>query len=128
MTQNDRVLALLRQRGDQGLNTADLMAPAVDGRKPILRLAARIFDLQQQGYRIRSVRRSNATVSYFLVGERELGRPLSEAEAPARREQASPGSVPSQEGVRLAAAVQESQEGLFDTGEFAPKPSYRDAA
>ena len=101
MTQNDRVLALLRQRGDQGLNTVDLMAPAVDGGKPILRLAARIFDLQQQGHRIRSVRRSNATVSYFLVEE-----PREAAQEPAG----------------------EPSEPLFDTSGLRARGSYRDAA
>ena len=100
MTQTDRVLKLLRQRGEEGLNTVDLMAPAVDGGKPILRLAARIFDLQQQGYRIRSERRINSTHSYFLVDE-----PVSAVQEP----------------------VGDPSGALFDSSGLVARGDYRDA-
>lgn len=69
MSQVDRVLAALR---NGPLNTADFLAPNVcDGGKPIIRLAARIHDLQERGYRVETRRRLNSTVDYFLVGEPE---------------------------------------------------------
>ena len=123
MTRRQLVLHLLREAGPRGVTTAELLQAGCGSR-----YGGRLFELREQGHVIEGERLREGSWRYRLVHDPELGRLLSEAEAPAKREQASPGSVPSQEGVRLAAAVQESQEGLFDTGEFAPRPSYRDAA
>lgn len=89
MTQNERVLALLRDRGLRGLNTVDLHAPTCDHGKPILRLAARVRDLQDQGFAIRSERKSNGTATYFLMSdaERNVGKP----ERPALPSEPPPG-------------------------------------
>lgn len=45
----------------------DFLPPTIDGRKPILRLAARIYDLRQRGYKIRDERTESGMVDYFLV-------------------------------------------------------------
>ena len=73
VTQNDRVLKLLRAREGEGINTTDLMAPAADGGKPILRLAARIDDLRKRGHGFEVRRRSNGTVTYVLLHDAERG-------------------------------------------------------
>jgi Helix-turn-helix domain len=66
MTQRDRVLRAL-EHGP--VSTTDFVHAPTDGGKPILRLAARIHDLQCAGYRIRSERRLNGTCTYFLLRE-----------------------------------------------------------
>lgn len=54
LSQNQRVLALLRSRGEQGVSPVDFAAPnVVDGQAPIMRLAARIKDLRDDGLPIR---------------------------------------------------------------------------
>lgn len=67
MTQNDRILRALR---NGPVNPVDFQAPRVcDGGAPILRVAARINDLQANGHRIRSDRADNRTSTYTLVQE-----------------------------------------------------------
>ena len=73
MTQNERVLKLLRARAGEGVNTTDLMAPDADGGKPILRLAARIDDLRRRGHGFEVRRRSNGTTTYVLLHDAERG-------------------------------------------------------
>jgi hypothetical protein len=66
-SQRDRVLKALRDAGPNGVDTTAFLAPSViDGQKPILRLAARVRDLRDQGHRITSQRLMNGTVRYFL--------------------------------------------------------------
>ena len=51
--QKARVLAALRIRGAHGITAADFAAGRViDGHKPIMRVAARILELRQDGHRI----------------------------------------------------------------------------
>lgn len=71
VTQCDRVLAYLEQYGY--VNTVDFMAPEVcDGGLPIIRLAARIYDLRVQGHHIDDLKEANGTVTYLWRGvERE---------------------------------------------------------
>lgn len=53
MTQTDRVLAALHDAGPTGVTQVDFSLPhVVDGGAPITRLAARIKDLRDQGFRI----------------------------------------------------------------------------
>lgn len=53
MTQTRRVLAALRMRGARGITAADFAAGRViDGNKPIMRVAARILELRQDGHEI----------------------------------------------------------------------------
>lgn len=80
MTQSARVLAALR-RGP--VNTTDFaQLPVIDGWKPVLRIAARIFDLQQQGHRITTSRRSNGTVDYILADDVEEDGVTTAVETP----------------------------------------------
>lgn len=54
MTQEQRILTVLRQRGAQGTTQADWKDrdDVVDGGSAITRLAARVRDLRDQGHRI----------------------------------------------------------------------------
>ncbi len=55
LTQTARVKRLLDQRGRQGLTAVDFaQTPTADGGPPILRVAARVNDLKNQGYDIRT--------------------------------------------------------------------------
>jgi hypothetical protein len=52
-TQTERVLRLLERRGPHGVTAVDFQLPDIaDGGKPILRVAARILELRDQGHRI----------------------------------------------------------------------------
>lgn len=141
MTQRDRILAALR-RGP--VNTvAFCQAPVIDGGKPILRIAARIFDLQQQGYLITTRRRSNATVDYVLVGgvERSDSEPQETVEA--YPVEPAPDIGPSTAAASLSAPTDCTKEGaesdaasrapsevasdsLFPVEGFVSRPDYRD--
>lgn len=71
MTQRERLLRALRHGP---VNTTDFLAPRIiDAGAPITRVAARIFDLQQAGYGIRTERRINGTTTYTLTRDVELG-------------------------------------------------------
>jgi hypothetical protein len=53
MTQKQRILDALKNAGGRGVSTTDFLAPDVcDGGKPILRVAARILDLKNEGHTI----------------------------------------------------------------------------
>lgn len=143
MTQVQRVLALLRARGNDGLNTVDLHAPVCDGHAPIIRLAARIHDLQSAGYGIRSERKLNGTSTYFLTrdieeasgttaGEPSGASPTAGAFGAAHTEPDRPGdhaaAVPS--SPPLAETAPSCLSGvLFDAGEYASRTgAYPEAA
>ena len=50
LTQTQRVLRLAYARGDQGITAVDFQLPHVaDGGTPILRVAARILELEEEG-------------------------------------------------------------------------------
>ncbi len=91
-----RVLGLLRR---DVLNVCAVQElPTIDGREPILRLAARIGELRKAGCSIRTRREANGTATYALIsepGERDARRRSDERRRARKR----------------AAAVQES---LFD--------------
>lgn len=114
-----RVLNRLRQGP---ATTAQLLQPEVGG----CRFGARILELRELGFHIDAVRLGQSSSRYTLTHDPE--RALSEAKDSVRQEQASPGSVPSQEGVRLAAPAQEPAGSLFDADEFGQRDGYRDAA
>jgi hypothetical protein len=82
MTQNQRVLDYLERHGY--VNTVDFMAPEVcDGGRPIIRLAARIYDLRVQGHHIDDLKEANGTVTYLWRGvEREADGPREPASVP----------------------------------------------
>ena len=65
MTQKDRVLKALERSGAFGVTTVDA-ASGVLG-EPILRLAARIDELRQEGHVIKTVTLKNRTARYVLV-------------------------------------------------------------
>lgn len=65
-TQRSRVLAALRAH-PAGVNETAFAAPRVlDGGSPILRVAARIFELRSEGHDIRTARERNGTATYRL--------------------------------------------------------------
>ena len=51
-TQTQRVFGALRSRGDRGVSAVDFMPPTIDGGPPIMRLAARIYELREEGHEI----------------------------------------------------------------------------
>lgn len=69
VTQNDRVLAALKQAGKRGVTELDFEAPRVtDGGKPIRRLAARVCDLRNQGLPVLTVGERDGVAVYVLPG------------------------------------------------------------
>lgn len=64
MSDRQRILDAL-QKGP--VNPIMFQAPACDGGKPILRVAARISELRAAGDRITSQRQPNGTATYTLV-------------------------------------------------------------
>jgi hypothetical protein len=51
LTQRERVLRLLRQRGSRGVCAPDFLLPDIaDGGRPITRLAARVAELRAAGH------------------------------------------------------------------------------
>lgn len=65
MTQRDRLLYALRRAGTFGVSTVDA-AQGVYG-APILRLAARVKELRDEGFDIGTVRLPDGTAKYVLV-------------------------------------------------------------
>lgn len=135
MTQSQRVLAALR---NGPVNTTDFaQLPVIDGGKPVLRIAARIFDLQQQGYLITTRRRSNATVDYRLVGDVEQDGVTTAVEPPEGTDPTSAvplcitddaeSDVAPPLAPRVASDSPTSDEpGLFPVEGFVSRPDYRD--
>jgi hypothetical protein len=68
-TQKQRVLDQLRAH-PEGVNETAFAAPwVIDGGKPIQRVAARVFELRQEGFQIRTRRLANGTATYILESE-----------------------------------------------------------
>lgn len=138
MTQSERVLAALRKGPVNTVHFAQI--PVIDGGKPILRIAARVFDLQQQGYLITTRRRSNATVDYVLVGDVDRSDGLTaqatvETKAAEPRSDIGPSTIASacatdgvdESGVAPPAPSEVTSDSLFDDGDYASRSDYRDA-
>lgn len=69
MTQADRVLASLQRAGEHGVTQVDwLRSPTPDGGPSITRLAARIQDLKDRGYRF-EVRGTRAKCAVYVLVE-----------------------------------------------------------
>lgn len=67
MTQTSRVLRLLEHRGAYGVTAVDFQLPDVaDGGPPILRVAARILELREEGYHITDAGIRNKCKVYVL--------------------------------------------------------------
>jgi len=79
-SQNDRVLRLLRMRGEYGVTVNDFDrgkgVPAVDGGARITRLAARVTDLKDAGHNVEPVEKREGFTVYALLA------PLPERERP----------------------------------------------
>jgi hypothetical protein len=70
MTQVKRVRMALERAGKRGVTPVDFMGPIViDGGPPILRLAARILDLRNDGLAIEASTDPNGVARYVLVSE-----------------------------------------------------------
>lgn len=68
LTQTQRVLLALRAR-PEGITAADFMPPTIDGGKPIMRVAARIYDLREEGHRIADGGKRGTLDVYVLRAE-----------------------------------------------------------
>lgn len=78
LTQTQRVLRALRALGDHGVTSVDFLPPTVDGGPPILRVAARIHELREDGFVIQT-RRGSTVDKYVLIGQAQPGSPLRDA-------------------------------------------------
>jgi hypothetical protein len=68
MTQTERVLRALTSAGKRGITQVDFLRfPAIDGRGPITRLAARIQDLEDAGHIIERAGTRDKCVIYRLA-------------------------------------------------------------
>jgi hypothetical protein len=77
MTQRERVLTALEAHGVVGVKTTDFLLPdVIDDGSPIIRLAARVKDLRDEGYRIRSYTELNGVCRYVLVPNETVQGPV----------------------------------------------------
>jgi hypothetical protein len=83
LTQTQRVLRLLEQRGERGITAADLLPPVVDGLKPVGRLAARIDELRSRGLHIVTDRKGGGYARYILREPQRVAAAASAAPCPA---------------------------------------------
>lgn len=60
-TQRDQVLALLKSRGTEGISAIEL-----DRKFGIYRAAARVMELRELGWRIKTIKSPNKTALYIL--------------------------------------------------------------
>ena len=103
-TQRERVLAAARRFN--GVAQTDFLAPNVcDDGAPITRVAARLFELDQEGYAFECIGRRNRCKVFRLVSDPDIERTVSAAAHPARQSPSSPGAGverPAGEGSPLA--------------------------
>lgn len=67
MTQKQRILRMLHQRGALGVTPVDFAGPnVIDGGAPIMRVAGRINDLRNEGHVIRTFKKGQVA-KYVLV-------------------------------------------------------------
>lgn len=65
MTQKERILKALRAAGERGVTTVDMVNGSLG--EPILRGAARIEELRDEGFAIKTLKLKNRTARYVLV-------------------------------------------------------------
>jgi len=69
MTQTERVLAALKAVGPRGVTGYDFSGPVViDGGHRVMRVAARVLELREQGHPVETVGRRDGHVVYVLSG------------------------------------------------------------
>lgn len=113
LSQKDRVLRML-QRGP--VNTTDFLLPdVVDGRKPILRVAACVCQLRKSGYPIATTEAADGTATYTLT--------TSDAAAPGSDRTTT---APSPPVGGAAADPPPVGSALFNTDAYAPATSHYD--
>jgi hypothetical protein len=79
-TQVERVVAAARAQ--RGITQVDFLGPdTIDGGNPITRLAARVWDAEQQGYSFESTGKRQKCTVYHLVGEPSVGGPVGRSPA-----------------------------------------------
>lgn len=67
-TESDRILSALQSAGARGVMSSAFDAPhVVDGGAPIRRLAARIFDLKERGFRVEAHRDSTTGLARYVL-------------------------------------------------------------
>ena len=118
MTQKQRILAQLRAAGGRGVNPIDFLAPDVcDGGSPILRVAARILDLKNEGHVIDC--QTEAGVAVYVL----------RSSAPVVTHSQPVTEVVAMTGDRgTAGESPEEPSGLFDASMFEPETDYYEEA
>jgi hypothetical protein len=129
ITQNDRVLAALKQAGRSGITELDFEAPRVtDGGKPIRRLAARVFDLRLRGLPVEPDGERDGVTVYVLKSDEnaqtaptvETGQPQAADLETVRRRETDDGSEGPPTTGRPVCTAETLQ--LFDDTPAAPAP------
>lgn len=102
LTDKQRILRFALERGDQGFTAVDFQLPHVaDGGKPILRVAARVKDLRDEGFVFHDGGTRNRCKVYILDRQSladatkpapTSGPPVG-ADRPSSAEEASPGGT-----------------------------------
>jgi hypothetical protein len=81
-TQTERVIAAARSY--RGVTQVDFLGPSVvDGKEPITRLAARLWDAEQEGYSFECLGRRDKCKVWRLCGEPDVERTASNPPDPA---------------------------------------------
>lgn len=69
-TQKEKILALLKARGAEGMSAMDML------RFGVYRAAARVADLREDGWEIETINEHGKTAVYVLKGKKQEREPL----------------------------------------------------
>jgi len=121
MTQKQRILAQLKAAGGRGVSPTDFLAPNVcDGGSPILRVAARILDLKNEGHSIDC--QTEAGVAVYVL---RSSAPVVTHSQPSR---VVVNDAPVGNSGGIAGGSPEEPGGLFDASVFEPEVDYYEEA
>jgi hypothetical protein len=122
MTQKQRILAQLQAAGGRGVSPVDFLAPDVcDGGSPILRVAARILDLKNEGHSIDC--QTEAGVAVYVL---RASAPVV-THSPSNRKVVV-NTAPVENSGGSASESPEEPFGLFDASVFEPETDWYEEA
>ena len=81
-TQSERVLKILKARGEQGTYAPDGYGNGADGLGPITRLSARILELIAEGHKIRKFKVAGTTFQHYSLDTQAPAATTSEPTEP----------------------------------------------
>lgn len=121
LTQRQRVKRALDQRGPRGVSPVDFTSPTIDGGPPIMRVAARIYELRQT-YKITEITGDDGCARYlyskYLAPPGTVGDPDAHSPIPPGHDAppgfASPSGSPSVPASLFDAPVSPSRSAIYD--------------